>query len=149
MREKKTFLLLEVLMAFFLVCLCAIPLVTGPLKLYRQQTAHFIDMEKERLADWTFCEIKEMLFNQEIPWEKIPAKGESSLPFSLSPAILHVPNCQAKTISRAFVLTGRGEKINKTEKQEEIVRQLGIYVLLDSKRYAFRLPVTKKSRQKI
>lgn len=142
--KKRTFLLLEILIAFFLVSLCAIPLVTGPLKLHRQQTLQLVELEKERLADWTFCEIKEMLLKNEIPWKKIPLKGVETSPFSLKSARIQIPNSKLRNIKREFTLKGRGEK----ETADQITRIVGIYVFLDQTKYEFRLPILKKKQKK-
>jgi hypothetical protein len=138
--KKRPFLLLEILIAFFLVAICAVPLVRQPLKLYRSEMSQLERMEKERLADWTFIEIKEKLLKNEIPWEKIPGKGVTSAPFSLPDASIEIPGCPPKKVHREFFLTGRGEKVGMNE---EIYRQLGVYVYLDKQKYSFRLPIQK------
>lgn len=138
--KKEPFLLLEILIAFFLVSLCAVPLIQRPLELYRLELERLEGIEKERLADWTFSEVKEMLLKNEIPWKKLPNKGEESPPFSLSDAKIQLPNCKPKMIRRSFILTGRGEKVGAGGAE---YRQLGIFVHLDEKEYQFRLPVQK------
>jgi hypothetical protein len=138
--KKKPFLLLEILIAFFLVSLCIVPLVRQPLSLYQSELKRLEEMEKERLADWSFTEVKERLLKNEIPWEKIPAKSETSGPFSLPDALIQLPGCASKIIKRTFILTGRGQKPGKDEAE---YRQLGIYIYLGKDKYAFRLPVKK------
>lgn len=136
--KKRPVLLLEVLLSFLLLEICAIPLIKQPLKLHRQKIAYLEKMEKERLADWTFTEIQEMLFKNEIPWEKIPAKGKQSAEFSLPDAKIELPHCKTSSIKRHFVLKGKGEKVGM---QGQIYRQLWIYLFLDGEKYSFRLPV--------
>ena len=138
--KKKTFLLLEILIAFVLTTICIVPLVKQPLKLYKDEMAYLQKMERERLADWTFTEIEEILLKNEIPWEKIPAKGEKTGPFPLPPVVIEIPGCTAKKIERSFVLKGRGEK---TGVDDLSYRQLGVYVLLNKHSYEFRLPVKR------
>lgn len=108
--KKKPFLLLEVLIAFLLVALCAVPLVRQPLKLYRAEMESLEQLEKERLADWTFSEIKELLYKNEIPWEKVPAKGKETAPFPLPPSQIDIPGCSPKRMERSFTLSCKGEK---------------------------------------
>lgn len=138
--KKRSFLLLEVLIAFLLVTLCLVPLVKQPLKLYKEEMAYLEQMEKERLADWTFTEVKELLLKNEIPWEKIPEKSAESDPFPLSPMTIHIPGCKPKTVRRKFHLTGRAEKLGM---ENQTYRQLGVYIFLDDQKYQFRLPVQK------
>lgn len=140
--KKRTFLLLEVLLAFSLVTLCIIPLVRQPLKLYKSEVECLEKLEMERLAEWTFSEIKEILLRNEIPWEKIPAKSTTSEPFPLSDAKVEIPGCKTRIIKRSFTLTGRGEKRGS---EKTLYRQLGVYLLLNDHNYAFRLPVQKIS----
>jgi hypothetical protein len=139
--KKKPFILLEILIALFLVILCGFPLIKEPLKLYHDEIKQLEKMEKERLADWTFTEIKEILLKNGIPWEKIPAKGEKSEPFPLLPVKLEIPGSHTRTIDRSFILSGRGEKMGE---QNCVYRQLGIYIHLGDDTYAFRLPVQKQ-----
>lgn len=141
--KKKPFLIIEILIAFFLVSLCAIPLVTGPFKLHKLQTIQLEKMEKERLADWTFSEIKEMFLKKEVPWENIPKKGEQSSSIPLSDATIQIPNLQTRKVKRQFFLTGRGEKKAK----DQIVRSIGVYVILDKDQYEFRVPIIMKKQQ--
>lgn len=138
--KKRTFLLLEVLIAFILVTICIIPLVKQPLKLYKDEMVHLEQLELERLADWTFLEVKELLLKNEIPWEKIPEKKMETGPFSMQASSIQIPGCKAKAIARSFTLKGRGEKVGNNS---EIYRQLGIYIFLNGRKYEFRLPVKK------
>lgn len=147
--KKRTFLLFEILIAFLLVVLCAVPLVSQPLKLYRSEMKFLEQLERERLADWTFSEIKEMLLKNEIRWEKIPAKGIKSPSFSLPSTQIHIPGCSPKQIQRTFTLHCKGEKEGL---RDEIYRLLYIDISfsppLSSKKthYTFRATVQKLPR---
>lgn len=140
--KKRSFLLIEILIAFSLVAICIVPLVKQPLKLYQEEISRLEQIEKERLADWTFTEVKEMLLKNEIPWDSIPAKGEESASFPLSPAQISIPGCTPKTLHRSFILTGRGEKVGQGN---ATYRQLGVYIFLEKEKYTFRLPIQKVS----
>ncbi len=139
--KKKPFLLLEVLIAFLLVVICIVPLVRQPLMLYRAEMEHLEVMELERLADWTFTEVKEMLLKNEVPWEKIPRKDARTSEFPLTDVILQIPGCPPKTIHRGFYLQGKAEKIGN---QNQIYRQIWIQVSLNKHIYTFRMPVEKR-----
>ena len=139
--KKRTFLLLEILIAFVLVAICLIPLVKQPLKLYRSEMKYLERMELERLADWTFTEIKELLLKNEIPWEKLPQRGELTGDFPLPGAAIQIPGCPLKGVKRSFKLKGKGEK---TGRHEELYRQIGVEISLNKQIYKFRLPIKKE-----
>ncbi len=139
--KKRTFLLLEILIALFLVSLCILPLVQYPLRMLKIEREKLEEMEKERMADWTFSEVKELLLKNEIPWEKIPKKGETSPPFPLPDLLLQLPGCKPKKIARSFFLKGQAMKLGKSG---EDIRQIYIHINLGGgKNYCFRLPVQK------
>lgn len=138
--KKKSFVLLEVLIALSLVALCLIPLVKQPLKLYKEEFAYLERMELERLADWTFTEVKELLLKNEIPWEKIPEKNGQTDNFPLPPMSIDIAGFNKKKVERSFFLTGRGEKPGL---KGEVYRQLGVYIWLNEQKFSFRTPVEK------
>ena len=138
--KKRTFLLLEILIGLLLVITCIVPLVKQPLKYYKEEMECLERLELERLADWTFTEVKEILLKNEIPWEKIPKKKEQTAHFSLPSASIEIPGNKAKEVARSFMLTGRGEK---TGSKGEMVRQLGVYIFLNERKYQFRVPVRR------
>ena len=138
--KKRPVLLLEVLLALLLLVICAVPLVKQPLKLYREEITYLEKMEKERLADWSFTEIKELLLKNGIPWEKLPEKDGSAGPFFLPDAKLDVPGCKNCVVKRRFMLTGRGAKEGM---QGQLYRQLGVYIFLNDAKYEFRIAVQK------
>ncbi len=138
--KKKPFLLLEVLISFLFVFICIIPLIKNPLQFYRTELGNLEKMEKDRLADWTFSEVKEMLLKNEISWDAIPHKWQKSVEFRLPDGKIYLPNCRPKIVKRKFILTGRGEKVGKNG---EDYRLLGIFIQLDKDLYRFRLPAKK------
>ena len=142
--KKRSFLLLEVLIAFTLATICSIPLVKQPLRLYKEEITFLVKMERERLADWTFTEIKEILLKNEIAWEKLPQMGKNTAPFPLPPALIEIPGCRPKKVERTFILHGQGEKPGTSN---QLYRQIYVRILLDDQEYEFRLPVQKLSRE--
>lgn len=110
--EKKPFLLLEVLVAILIASLCIDAFIKSPIYNYRIEMQLLEGLEGERLADWTFSEIKEKLLKNEIAWDKLPAPGMKTGPFPLPPATIHIPNAKEKIIQRSFTLRclKKGEK---------------------------------------
>ncbi len=146
--KKRTFLLFEILIAFLLVVICAVPLVSQPLKMYRSEMKFLEQLERERLADWTFSEIKEKLLKNEIPWEKIPSKGAKTPPIDLPAAQISIPGCSPKRIERTFTLHCRGEKEGL---RDETYRLLYVEIsfsppIAKKNSYTFRTTVQKLAR---
>ena len=135
--KKKPFILIEVLIAFSFVLLCIVPLIRQPLKFYQNQINTLEKMELERLADWTFTEVKEILLKNSIPWGKIPEKHATTGPFQLPPALLDIPGCNKKKIKRSFTLIGIGEKIGTSG---NLYRQIKIKIALGKKLTPFFSP---------
>ncbi|HSX27119.1 MAG TPA: hypothetical protein VLE89_08970 [Chlamydiales bacterium] len=140
--KKRTFLLLEVLIALLLVICCAVPLVTQPLILFRKEVKTLEEVEQERLANWTFTEIKEKLFKNEISWERLPSKGITSPSFPLPPIALQIPGCNSKPMARSYTLSCSGEK---TGTHEETYRSFLVRIAIgNKKKYSYRLIVQRK-----
>lgn len=138
--KKRPFLLIEALIALSLLFICAVPLVKQPLQFYKDEINFLTQMEIERLADWTFTEVKELLLQNEIPWEKIPGKGEKTGPFSLEPSTIRIPGYAAKEVKRSFTLEGKGEK---TSIKKVLYRQIYLSIWIDNKEFKFRVPIEK------
>lgn len=138
--KQRQFILIEVVIAFLLALSCLTPFITRSVSLYRGEMAHLEKMEKERLADWTFTEIKEMFLKNEIPWQNIPELRKKSLPILLRPTDIQIPGNQSKTVQRSFLIETKGKKTGKNERE---FRNLYIHIFLDEEKYIFRLPVQK------
>ncbi len=108
-----------------LVILCAVPLIVEPLHIYKTELKMLQEIEGERLADWTFSEIKEKLLKNEIPWEELPLKEGPILSYPLEKSSLQIPGHLPKTIERSFTLKCRKEKEGL---QGEIYRILDVNI---------------------
>jgi hypothetical protein len=80
-KKNKPYLLLELLIAFTLLALCAIPLVRNPLYVLQTEMLTFEKNELERLAELTFASIKAELFQNNISWEDLDQKKLPQQPF--------------------------------------------------------------------
>lgn len=141
--RKQHFLLFEILIGLALVTACIAPLVKNSISLYRAETERLENLELERLADWTFSEIKEMLLKNEIPWSKLPDFNEITSPFFLPEKTIQLPGSSPKTVSRNFTLKGQGKKEGKNNEE---YRHLYIYIYLNEAEYIYRLPVQKLAK---
>lgn len=77
---KRPFLLLELLIAFSLVTIFAFPLILNPLHRLNLEFKKLEEIEKERLSELVLATLKEKLYLNEIPWEKI-SSVKPELPF--------------------------------------------------------------------
>lgn len=144
--RKRPFILLEILIALTLVILCAIPLIIQPIKAYRFEMKSLEEVEGERLADWTFSEIKEEMLKNSISWDKLPSLNETTGPFSLVDGTIQLPGREPKKIKRSFMLFGKGEKKGE---RGQAYRMLYVKIEFDpvlspkQKIYTYRLPVQR------
>lgn len=143
--KKRPFLLLEVCISLTLVSLCVLPLVRYPLQMFTKELAQLEVLEKERLANWAFSEVKEQFLKQEIPWKDIPALHEKTGPFLLPDMKLKLAGRPEKTFATYFTLYGKGQHDGR---QGEEFRQIYVSIFLHEKghsltRYEYRLPLQK------
>jgi hypothetical protein len=118
--KKHPFILLEVMIALSLAIICAIPLVLRPIQMFRSEISFLEEGEGERLADWTFSEIKEKLLTHEIGWDKLPKINHKSGPYTLPPQTIQLPGKTPKKIKRSFTVFCKGEKEGQDGKKYRI-----------------------------
>jgi len=73
--RKKSFLLAEILLTLFLIAVCALPLVKGPIIIFRKELQSIEQIERQRLANLAFFNIKKKLYKKEIPWKELEKEG--------------------------------------------------------------------------
>ena len=133
---------MEVLMAIAIVALFAAPLMRWPINYYRSQMDRLEAFERQRIADWSFSEVKELLLKEFIPWDRLPVKDQS-ITFPLPDASFIIPHLPTRPIHRSFTLKCQGEKQGKNG---EIFRIYYVDITLDVKKsYQYRLLVQRTS----
>ena len=140
--------MLEILIAIFIMSLCLIPLLQTPIQAYRNEIRLLEEMERERLSDWAFSEIKEKLLKNEIPWEKLPTLEAPAGPFPLPPTLIQIPGSPPKQVERSFTLALKKRGGEKTGLKGEIYRMLVVKVLFhppldEEKSHEYQLIVRK------
>lgn len=70
-KKKQNFLLLELLIALSLFCLCVLPLAQMPFNALSTEIKSCQRMQLQRLADVSFAEIEAQLFQNTIPWKEL------------------------------------------------------------------------------
>jgi hypothetical protein len=143
--KKRPFVLLEILIAFTLLTLCIVPLMRKPVELYRTQMTALQEVERQRLADLAFADVKVLLLNNGIRWEELPKKKDPKKEFPLSPATIQIPYCEPRSQDRVFTLKCEGEKIGM---KGETIRMYVVEIKFPpskkkAPRYIYRTLVTK------
>ena len=128
--QRRPIVLLEVMIALTLVILLVLPWVRAPIQLYRLEREQLNQIECQRTADWIVSEVKESLYNKEIPWESLPSR-ESSVDYKKA-------GCRCRLICRRETIT----------KQGTLQRLLEIRISFPSKKtkkqtYSYRMIVRK------
>lgn len=77
-RKRRSFLLLEVLIALSLLVTCALPMASFPSSALTKEIHLAYESQARRLAQIGLAQIKEQLYKNEIPWEKIPKQKQES-----------------------------------------------------------------------
>jgi hypothetical protein len=118
------------MIGFTLLALFAPIVMRLPIEHYRN-TIHSLELlEKQRISDWTYSEIKELLWKGSVPWNKLPGKGEPAIERPLSDITLYLPHVSEKTLQRSFTLRCTGEKAGRGG---HLHRLYEMTVLLDQK----------------
>jgi hypothetical protein len=129
--------LLEILIAISLIVLSLIPLVREPIHLHMAEKLRFEKMEGNRIAAWTYTEIREKFLKGEFRWEQIPSLKAKSKVFDLPPVPLLVPPVADKIVTRTFQLKTLKEK----EQDGRISRLIAIHLKVGPCERTYRLIV--------
>lgn len=138
--KKRSFLLLEVLIAISLLAIFAPWLMRLPIHHYQEQIKHFEELEKQRISDWTYSEIKEMLLKHTIAWERLPALEKPAKEFSLPNTPLHLRGLGNKNLKRSFTLKCKKEKEGT---QGEIFRLYELKIFIDASEKKYLLVIQR------
>ncbi len=79
-KHKRYFLLLEVMISFALVVLCALPLIYPHTYILRMQREFIQEIELDHYVNNNYAELTEMLYKNQVPWEVI--SGKRTLPLN-------------------------------------------------------------------
>jgi hypothetical protein len=136
---KRSFLLLELLIALFLVVTCALPLARIPIRALQKEFQSASAMEMHRLADLAFAEIKEKVYRHEIPWEQIVKK---TVVMNDSKELAQQP-FYSKKITRVGTLTSVGKKRKDGQELRLVTFRLVLSHSSQTQRFVYQFLVTK------
>lgn len=135
MKKKRPSLLLEVLLAMSLLAICMSELILRPIHFHRAAIQQLEQIDCDRIAAWTFSEIKETLLKSEIPWNQIPALKVESKSFELSKVPLQIPQLSFHNVPRTFTLRTLKEKIDPDGK---IYRLVSVKIKIGKKKFTYQ-----------
>lgn len=141
MKKRRPYLLLELVIAFFLLSICALPLVRNPLHLLKQQYAALEKAELARQAAVDFADIRGRLNGKDeksITWEqlckKMPTKSDGGPPDNGEEKItltIGKPRTYLKKVYWGWV--SKGVKKGKEGREIKLINFRIIYQRLDKK----------------
>lgn len=73
--KKRSFILLEILIAISLISICIIPLIRNPIYFYKKEIKCLEKLERTRIKKEALLEIQEMLFKNHINWDDFAEKS--------------------------------------------------------------------------
>ena len=125
--KKRATVLLEILIALTLVMVALVPLIRQPIQFQLAEKKQIQRIEADRIAAWTYSEIREQFLKGEFRWEEIPKFQEESKVYELDGG-------------RAFTLKTLEEK----EHEGKISRLVGVHLRLKNAKATYRLIVEKQ-----
>lgn len=122
--KKRSFVLLEILIAFTLVSLCTLPFIRYPFQHMQKELDTFFDMELERIAQNELAKLLELLYKQDVP-EKIlfDTDSKESLMFH-DELTVKLPGGLSRTFPKYAVISREKRK----QTNESIVSLINLHV---------------------
>lgn len=101
MIRRAHFTLLEIMIAFFIVSVCAIPLLAPNLWMVRAERSFSFQIEAGRMSSLLVQGLLELIYSNDIPWEALNDKVRRPLPFDIKKEY-NLPSGWPYTVSYAF-----------------------------------------------
>ncbi|MBN1914957.1 MAG: hypothetical protein JW769_03610 [Parachlamydiales bacterium] len=145
MMYKKSFVLLEVIIALSLVLSAVTLLIQNPLRFFLAEMRTLQDMELQRIADESFYAIKEHLYSNTIAWEDLHAENLTKAPRrTLSDATISIKHLSPLRVERSYQLVQKSHDRLGTDGQT--YRLIYIYLFLSPQNALFRQEKLKPSK---
>lgn len=110
------------------------PLMVRPLEAFRYQRQKLREIEKARVADLSFSEIRLQMKRGKIPWKHLPEKGRGEKCFELTkiPILQGIRGCSSCLLERSFGIICLQEKADS----RVITRHLAVRIYLEGERFS-------------
>ena len=133
--------LLEILIALSLVALCIFPFVKQPITMHKAEIKRLERIECDRIAAWTYTEVRETLLNRGLRWEQIPQLQEQSSWMGLADVVLELPPMPCTHLPRRYRLVTQEEK---QEANGQIHRLVALVIEVGKRQFTYRVILTKE-----
>ena len=104
-KNKRAFLLIEILVAFLIISMVTVPLIRNPIYFFKHQIKSLQKLECERIADLTFLDIKLESYKNNININDISILEPDAKKIFLKPYFLDTFN--KKMVKRSYKLYSR------------------------------------------
>ncbi|NGX34531.1 MAG: hypothetical protein K1060chlam1_00884 [Candidatus Anoxychlamydiales bacterium] len=145
-KNKRSFLLIEVIIAFALITLLIVPLIRNPIYFFRSQIKSLEKLECERIADLTFLDLKLGIYGKKIPTKNLETSKKATKHVTLDPYYLETFN--KKEIKRSYKLYSRRKE--KQTLNNEKYKLLNIRIFLkpidQTKKYEYEYKMLCKTK---
>lgn len=126
-KNKRSFLLIEVIIAFALITLLIVPLIRNPIYFFKSQIKSLEKLECERVADLTFLDLKLEIYNDQKKFTNNLAHNKKYAPNNtLEPYKLET--FDNKKILRSYMIYSKNKE--KETKDNEKYKLLTIRIFL-------------------
>jgi hypothetical protein len=132
-KKKQSFLLLELLIALSLFCLCVLPLAQLPFNALRAEIKSCQRMQLQRLADLTFADIEAQLFQHAISWKELSVTKKEKTELLKDKLTVHLKGIGDREFARSCSIWTSRHKEGKNREQYRLVTiELQLKALTDS-----------------
>ena len=119
--RRKAYLLLELLIAFSILALCAVPLIRNPMHSARSEMESFERMELEREAELAYASILEQMLCNTIAWKSLLAEKLPKEPSLEERIVIEVPGVFKREYKKEIYLWTKASKQGFKEEQLRLV----------------------------
>jgi len=134
--SSRCLLLLEILIAISLLAAGLVGITQSPRLLHAKALSRLETVEADRIAVWTYTEIRDKL-----RWDDIPEVRKKGEEVPLSDAVFALPSLKSKSLHRSYHLATLQEK---QEPNGHTYRLVSARILVGKRTFTYRLTVEKK-----
>ncbi len=117
-----------------------------PVLLHRAEVSLLERIECDRIAAWTYTEIREKFLKNQIPWSQIPTLKAKSKPISLPEVNFQVPSLFSRSVKRLYTLETLREK---QDKEGQTIRLVTIHIEIGTgakkRQFSYQVNVIKQT----
>ncbi len=142
---KRSFLLIEIIIAFALITLLIVPLIRNPIYFFRSQIQSLEKLENERIADLTFLDVKLKIYKDPNKLIKNLATTKDTADINYLKSYKLNTFCNKK-VERSYKIYSKNKE--KTTKENEKYKLLTIIIFLkpidQTKKYEYEYKMLYK-----